>query len=266
MTAQELLQQGQLAAATEAVVQTVKSKPGDVPARIFLFELLAAAGAFDRAAKHLEVVAEKAPAMLEGIASYRGVLAAEQARAQLFERGVGAPQRLTAQPLDPEPSLSALRCLLTGAVDEAERLTSAARAKAAAVPGVADGVAFDDIRDADDLLCPYLEVIAQGLYGWIPFEQITKLEFSEIRFLRDTLWRPANITLTDGLSATMFVPVRYPSSAAHADEAVRLGRSTAWVGTPGLSRGVGQRAYVLGEEVRYILELGTIELNAAGSP
>ena len=69
MGAKELLRESKLTEAIDAQVQVVKSAPGDTTARIFLFELFAAGGDWERASKHLDVVASQAPDMATGVAS-----------------------------------------------------------------------------------------------------------------------------------------------------------------------------------------------------
>jgi type VI secretion system protein ImpE len=262
MTARELLQQGNLTAAIQAATQDVKATPGDTRARIFLFELLAAAGEFERAQKHLDVVAEQAPGMVEGVRSYRGVLAAELARTRMFATGEGAPQRMTLLPLDPEPSLTALRRLHVGAATEAADLLARAAERRPARPGTLDGRRFEDFYDADDVLAPFLEVIANGLYGWVPFAQIAKLAFEEPRFLRDLLWRSVTVTLIGGESSNMFVPVRYPGSERSGDDRLRLGRATDWHDAGGVVRGVGQHTLVAGDDPCLVLEAREITFDA----
>src|SRR5262249_52941140 len=122
MDAAALLKVGQLSAAIEAATQDVKSVPGNVRARIFLFELLAAAGEWERAQKHLDVLGDQAAAMQEGVLSYRAVLDAERLRTRLFTSGEGEPQQVTPTRLDPEPHLTALRRLRAGEAAEAGRL------------------------------------------------------------------------------------------------------------------------------------------------
>src|SRR5258706_2544236 len=258
MGAHDLLKDGRLGAAIEAATQDVKTKPGDVTARIFLFELLAAAGEYERAQKHLDVVTDKSPGMSQGAGSYRGVLAAEVARAKLFARGEGVPQRMTHTPLDPEPNLGALHRLRAGAPGEAAALLEQGGEGRAPRPGTVDGRPFDDWRDVDDLLAPFLEVIANGLYGWIPFAQISRLTFEPPRFLRDLLWRPVTVTLPDGATSAMFVPVRYPGSEAASDDALRLGRGTDWIETGGVVTGVGQRTFLAGDDPCTIVEASEI--------
>ncbi len=263
MGANELLREGKLTEAIDAQVQAVKAAPGDTAARIFLFELLAAEGAWDRAAKHLDVVSTQAPDMATGVSSYQATLRAEQARETLFGSGQGAPQRMTADPLDPEPSLSALRRLRAGEGAEARQLLADAEAARAPRPATVDGRSCDDFRDADDLLAPFLEVIANGLYGWIPFAAIATLEFEQPKFLRDLLWRPTSITLVDGATAAMLVPVRYPGSGAATDALVRLGRATDWRDDGHVVTGIGQRAFLAGDDLAYVLDVGRIDFAGA---
>jgi type VI secretion system protein ImpE len=255
MSAKELLQAGKLAEAIGAQVQAVKAAPGDTTARIFLFELLAAAGDWERASKHLDVVASQAPEMATGVASYQATLRAEQARDALFATGQGAPQRMTAEPLDPEPYLSALVRLRAGDPGEAKRLLTAAEEARPARSATVDGKSCDDFRDADDLLAPFVEVIANGLYGWIPLDQVAKIEFDEPQFLRDLLWRPASIELRNGATAAMLVPVRYAGSATASDDLLRLGRATDWREEGDIAAGIGQRAFFAGEDMVYLLDL-----------
>jgi type VI secretion system protein ImpE len=255
MSAKELLRAGKLTEAIDAQVQAVKAAPSDTTARIFLFELLAGAGDWERAAKHLDVVASQAPDMATGGSSYQATLRAEQARDALFTAGQGAPERMTSEPLDPEPYLSALRRLRAGNVAEAKRLLSDAESARVTLPATVDGKACDDFRDADDILAPFLEVIANGIYGWIPLADVAKIEFDEPRFLRDLLWRPTAITLRTGATAAMLVPVRYAGSTRAADDLLRLGRATDWREEDEIVAGVGQRAFLAGDDLTYVLDL-----------
>ena len=57
MTAAELFREGKLMEAIEAVGVEIRGNPTDSKRRTFLFELLCFAGEYDRAQKHLEVLA-----------------------------------------------------------------------------------------------------------------------------------------------------------------------------------------------------------------
>ena len=255
MSAKELLREGKLTEAIDAQVQAVKAAPGDTTARIFLFELLAGAGDWERAGKHLDVVASQSPEMATGVSSYQATLRAEQTRDALFATAQGAPHRMTSEPLDPEPYLSALGRLRSGDVAEAKRLLGEAERARPARPATVNGKACDDFRDADDILAPFLEVIANGIYGWIPLAAVAKVEFDEPRFVRDLLWRPTAITLRNGATAAMLVPVRYAGSSKAGDDMLRLGRATDWREENDVVAGIGQRAFLAGDDLAYVLDL-----------
>lgn len=256
--AREALQQGNLSMAVEAGIQAVKAAPSDVAARILLFEALSAAGDFERAAKHLEVVAQQSPGMFEGVTSYIGVLKAEQKRAALLLRGEGEPEQVTPTPFSSEPQLSALRLFLSGDSEAGRRLLDEADAKRPPVAATVDGVACEDFCDADDFFAATLEVIAQGRYGWIPFTALERVVIPEPKTFRDLLWAPSTVHLVGDLSATMFLPVRYFGSETHSEDRIRLARVTDWVERDGLTRGLGQRAFVVGEDLRYLADIREI--------
>jgi type VI secretion system protein ImpE len=97
---------------------------------------------------------------------------------------------------------------------------------------------------------------------WLPLAGIESLEMPAPTKLRDLIWIPVKIKLRDGPSGDGFVPVLYPGSAEHADEAVRLGRSTDWIGA-GPVRGAGHRTFYLDDVDRGVLELRRVEFAAA---
>ena len=87
--------------------------------------------------------------------------------------------------------LEALDRIREGREDEAEGLAGPGGRVTAPDPGTARGIAFDDFRDADDLLAPVLEVFTATGYFWVPWEQISSWK-SRAQTLRDLLWSPAN--------------------------------------------------------------------------
>lgn len=87
MNPQELLRAGRLNEAIEALGIALRQDPGDAQRRIFLFELLCFAGAFQRAEKQLDVLAERGPQAAMGTLLYRSALHAEQIRQDMFLEG-----------------------------------------------------------------------------------------------------------------------------------------------------------------------------------
>src|ERR1700730_13236788 len=86
MTARELYHAGQLAAAIQALGVELRDNPTDTRRRTFLFELLCFAGEYDRAQKHLDVLAGQGPDSATGALLYRAALNADRMRSDLFTK------------------------------------------------------------------------------------------------------------------------------------------------------------------------------------
>ena len=147
-----------------------------------------------------------------------------------------------------------------GRLAEAESLLNEALELRAPVAGESDGVPFADITECDALVAPFLEVIAQKEYAWIPLEQIQSLEIQPPKTLRDLLWVPAKISMRGFALGDVFVPVLYHRSNQHANELVQLGRMTEWSALgEAFVLGAGQRSYLLDEDEKSLLELRKVE-------
>ena len=88
MNAGELYKAGRLGEAIEAQVQEVRASPLDHSKRLFLFELLAFSGDLDRARRQIDVIKYDDNDLERAVAGYRKLLDSEQARRDLFTRGV----------------------------------------------------------------------------------------------------------------------------------------------------------------------------------
>src|SRR5579862_8081835 len=86
MTARELYHAGQLGAAIQALGAELRDNPTDTRRRTFLFELLCFAGEYDRAQKHLDVLAGQGPDSATGALLYRAALHADRMRNDLFAK------------------------------------------------------------------------------------------------------------------------------------------------------------------------------------
>lgn len=256
--AKDLLNEGKLSAAIQQVTQDVKSKPADVASRIFLFELLCFAGDLERAEKQIDVVGHQSEQMQIGTIVYREVIAAERARNAVFCKG-GNPDFLTAPPEYAALYLEALNLRRNGEGEKARVLLEKALESAPSVTVQLDGQEYESFEDSDVFFGPFLELLVNEKYAWLPFEQIRRIEIAKPKQLRDLIWARAKVEAKGGDLGEVFVPVLYPSSAAHPDELVKLGRVTDWVDIGGgLSRGVGQRLFLAGGQERGLLELGEL--------
>ena len=235
MTAKQLFQAGQLNDALKALAVEVRDNPTDPRRRTFLFELLCFAGEYDRAEKHLHVLAQNNSNAEMGAVLYFSALHAERTRLQKFSEGdfpTKAPERQFA--------------------------------------GTINGQAFDNIVDADPRIGPRLELFAAGAYMWIPFEHIDSIEIQAPGKLRDLLWIPALVRTGPSFKDTelgeVLVPVQYPKSFAHQNDNVRLGRETHWQDVEGGEPiPVGQKLFLVDGEEFPLLEVRKIEFTAQES-
>jgi type VI secretion system protein ImpE len=235
MSAKELFQAGKLNEAIDALGVEVRDNPTDVRRRTFLFEMLCFKGDYDRAEKHLNLLADASPDARMGAMLYFSALHAERTRQDLFTK--------KEYPVAP--------------ADEAPR------------GGTLNGQPFEILEDADPRVGPRLELFAAGAYLWIPFEHIESIEIEPPKRLRDLLWAPALVRTGPKFKekelGEVLLPVLAPFSGRHADDEVRLGRSTVWADVDGVSVPFGQRMFSVDGEDVPLLDIRTIEFTALAS-
>lgn len=231
MNATELFRAGKLNEAVQALGAELRDHPTDAKRRTFLFELLCFAGDYDRAEKHLHVLSQGGPTSEMGALMYRGVLAAERARQEMFEKREYMP--------GPAPAFT----------------------------GELNGKPFESLADADSRIGPRLETFAAGTYLWIPFAHIASLEIQPPRRLRDLLWIPAMLRTGPGFKGTelgeVLIPVLSPLSWKHADDQVRLGHATVWEESEeGEEIPLGQKMLLVDGEEIPLLEVRNLRIAA----
>lgn len=266
MQAQELLKQGQVDEALAALQAEVRAKPADARLRVFLFQLLSVQGQWERALTQLNVAAEMDPGNLLMAQVCRPALQCEAFRAAVFA-GKHAPLILG----EPEEwvgwMIEACRLNAQGNHAAASDLRARALDAAPATPGRIGADEFAWIADADPRLGPMLEVIIDGRYYWVPFHRIAGVAVEEPRDLRDAVWTPAIITLTNGGQKVALIPARYPGSETDPDPAVRLGRKTDWREVAeGTSFGLGQRLFATDAGDYPLLQVREIALGEQPPP
>src|SRR5262249_6888571 len=147
---------------------------------------------------------------------------------------------------------------------EAAALRAAALEQAAAVPGVIDGEAFEWISDADSRLGPVCEANVDGRYSWVPFQRIRSARLEAPADLRDVVWRPAKIGLTNGGEAAALIPARYPGWESDPNGLIRLSRKTEWdEAAADTFHGRGQRMFATNQGEHALLSVRRIELGGA---
>lgn len=266
MTAKELLDAGKLSEAINQLNQDVKNHPTDSHSRTFLFELLCFLGDYDRAERQLDAIAQLGGniSVEVGIQVYRNILNAERVRRQVFSEGRN-PGFLTDPPQYVSYHLEAVKMVKENRTAEAKTLLDQSDSSRPAVKGRVDGKAFENLRDSDDLIGPFLEVILNRDYAWLPFEHIKRIEIAPPNRLRDLIWIPAKLELHNRPLGDVFLPALYAGSSEHPNELVRLGRMTDWKALgEDLTLGVGQRMFLIDDDDKAMLEIREVEFE--GNP
>lgn len=253
MTVQELFQEGRLQEALAALNRDALNAPGNMDAQLFLCELLLFAGDLDGVRKRLDNISQDLPSMREYVEDYLQLLSAESKRQRLL---IDVDPGLLLEP--PEHfalRLEAVQLLRQGRFDQAVHTLDEADAHAPWVAGHIDGREFDGARDCDDLLAPFLEVLVDDQYVWFPMEQIGRLRLAKPASIRDRLFIPAQLSSKSGQTWNVYLPALYAGSHLHADNDIRLGRTTDWNAEPGGPiQGIGLRTLTLGEEELALLD------------
>lgn len=261
--AERSVSSGDLKGALRNLHEAVRVQPSNAKLRIFLFQLLALLGRWDRALTHLDVAATLDAGTLAMKQVYREAIACEMLRARVFA-GEKAPMVL-GHPgewlaLLIESRLQAGR----GAKELAASLRSRAFELAPTTSGTLDDARFEWIADADMRLGPVLEVIMNGRYYWVPFANLARVSIEKPTDLRDLVWAPAHLQLANGGESVALLPVRYPGSEQSDDSAVVLGRTTLWEeALPGVFHGLGQRVIATDLSEHALLEVREIRLGEA---
>ncbi|MDZ4783222.1 MAG: type VI secretion system accessory protein TagJ [Planctomycetia bacterium] len=247
MNAHELFNAGRLSEAIEAQLADVKSNPGDQGKRLFLFELSVFAGDLDRATRQIEALKYDDMELQIAAKNYRDLLESERKRRLVFQEGT-QPKFLFEAPEHVLLRLEALRQLRAGQNEQAQATLTTAREKAPPVKGTLNEKPFQDLCDCDDLLGTVLEVMAKGEYFWVPLEFVSTIAMNPPRFPRDLIWAPARLETHGSESGEIYLPALYANSFEHAEDAVKLGRTSDWVETPnGPILGRGGRMFLLDE-------------------
>lgn len=258
-SASQLYQDGKLEEAISAIQDDIKKNPVNTAKRGFLAELLCFAGELERADKQLDVITSQEPEAAAGLAFWRQVIRAEQARQDFYSSG-RAPHFIG----DPTPMIENLIkasiAIREQSWKEAIDLVNAAEESRTKIQVTCNGQTAEDFRDLDDLNSGILEVMANnGKFYWIDFAQINHIEFMPAERPIDLLWRKASIDVTQGPEGEVFIPTVY--STTNANPLAQLGRITEWTEDEDKPlRGIGLKAFLVGEELKTIMDIETLEI------
>ncbi len=262
MLAEQSLKDGKLQDALTQLQDQVRKDPSSPKHRIFLFQLLAVLGQWDRALTQLNVVGDLDAGSQAMVQTYRQALRCEVLRADIF---VGKRSPLIFG--DPEHWLAllteALRLTAQGQYAQAAELRERAFEQAPASAGRIDGQPFQWLADADPRLGPVLEAIINGRYYWIPVHRVRSLVIEEPADLRDMVWLPAQFMWANGGETVGLIPTRYPASESSGDPLIQLARKTDWEEhEAGVWLGLGQRMLATDQDEYSLLNVRHVELTA----
>ncbi len=239
--AEHAVKSGDARQALKLLTDQVRSSPQDAKLRVFMFQLLAVLGQWERALNQLQVAGELDASTLPMVQTYREAVHCETLRLQVFA-GHKVPMLFG----EPEPWVALLieALLLEGRGEgvAAQRLRTQALEEAPATAGTLDGEAFEWIADADSRLGPTLEAVINGRYYWLPWNRLQQISLEAPVDLRDAVWMPAHFQFSNGGEAVGFIPTRYPDTELASGDLLALSRRTEWRETAaGGYTGLGQR-------------------------
>jgi len=263
MSAEDILKSGTLDETLEALMSKVRKDSSDIKQRIFLFQLFAVLGQWERAVKQLKVCGGMDVETLPMVQSYREAIVCELVREKVFA-GEKTPMIFG----DPEDWIAlmveALAANARGDHAAAAKLRETAFEAAPAVSGTADEQAFEWIADADMRLGPLLELVMNGNYYWVPVSASRKLVFEAPADLRDSVWTPVEITWANGGEVVGFIPTRYPDAHKGSDE-IKLAKVTEWVDLGSDTyAGHGQRLFATDAGDIALMDLREVAFNTGG--
>jgi len=260
MSAETLLQQGELTAALGALTEQVKANPADASLRVFLFQMLVVLGQWDRAQTQLELAGQLDVSVAPMVQAYRDVINCELHRQAVFAGNskpliFGEPEEWVALLVE------AQLCFARGDYAAFKTLNAQAFEQAETRSGKINDEPFAWLADADQRLGPVLEVIFNEHYYWVPMSRVRSLRTEEPADLRDLVWQPAEITWTNGGKLIVMLPSRYPRIEG-VSESDLLARNTDWVPhAEDVFEGVGQRMFATDQQDYSFLQVRSIEFD-----
>lgn len=261
MDSKDLIKAGRLSEAREQLIKEVKSFPTDLDKRTFLFQVLAFCGEWDKAERHLELIAAQDPERESGVQVYKNLIQGERERMEVLNSN-SRPSFLPAPPPYTDIYFEAMEKLSENKLDEAKELFDQSEEQRHIIAGTINGKSFTGFRDTDTSVSFFIEAIAHERYVCIPIESISELSISSPKTLFDLIWITANIITVEGLTMNCYLPVLYAGSFLHNDDRVKLGKMTDWAPLGGqYSKGSGQHVFQIGEEEISILEIGEVIFN-----
>ena len=240
----------------------IRAAPGQASLRVYLFQLLAVLGQWQKSLDALQMAAQLDDKAQPMARAYREAIRCEVLRAEVFA-GRRSPNILGEPPPWMGLLVEALRLLGSGDAAAAAALREQAFEQAPESAGRLNDEPFEWIADADSRLGPVCELLANGNYYWLPFSAISRIGFEAPQDLRDFVWAACEVTLVGGGTLAGFIPTRYPGSEA-GDDGLRLARRTEWTDLGnGHASGLGQRMWLADGDEHALLDVRRLQFDAS---
>ena len=261
MELKELIKSGPLAQARAELVAAVKASPADQGNRILLFQVLACMGEWDKARRHLEIIASRDSNSQAGVQPWLNLIQAETERLEVIH-GKQAPSFLPEPPNYQKIYEDACQKLNKGEFQAAKADFLEIAGRRPGVSGTWNNKQFTGFQGTDTRLFCFLEAFVHERYILLPFEFIRELTLAPPKSFLDLLWASATITTWEGLTLNCFLPVIYPETFLLPDDRLKRGEMTDWIDLgEKIYQGAGRQVFQAGEEDVGILEIQQIIFN-----
>ncbi len=263
MELKELIKSGPLTQVREKLVAAIKGSPADQSSRFLLFQVMAYMGEWDKARRHLEIIAAQDPSQQAGVQVYLNLIQAETERLEVVHNK-RSPDFLPESPAYLEIYKDACQKLSEGQFKAAKAGFLEIHNRRPFASGTLNATEFSGFQGTDTRLFCFLEAFVHERYILLPFEFIRELTLAPPVSFLDLLWASAQITTWEGLTLNCFLPVLYPETFLQADDRLRRGQMTDWKALgEKIYQGMGRHVFQIGEEDVGILEIQQIIFNPA---
>ncbi|MFP8968218.1 type VI secretion system accessory protein TagJ [Pokkaliibacter sp. CJK22405] len=251
-----LLAQGEIAAAIEQLKNALRDDPRNLSARGSYIELLCIDGQLEKADQQLDMMVRQDPETAAGASNLRRLIHAAQARLDFYNGG--DTSSLLGEADAEVETLLKLRVALVKEEAEVAELAAALEEQRNTCPLLINGEAAEDVRDLDDSLCGFLELLGtDGKFYFIKWADVIHLDIKPATSLVEHIWRPAVIQTTAGADGDVFIPMTYAGSNTPHQ---KLGRETDWhqAGEAEVFTGIGFKQILVNDEALNLADVTTL--------
>jgi len=258
MKVNELIKSGKLTDAKHQLLEWVKKNPSDHSNRYLLSIILMFFGEWERAIKHLEIIAIQQPEKKETLSLFNDLIQAEKKRISVHLH----QQSISFLP-EPPTCLKIYEQLIKACqsndLKTAEPLINKIYLKYDTITGTINETPFRGFFNTDTLQAFFIEAFVYNKYVCIPIEYVKELIITTPETMIDLLWKSARITTWNGIVMNCFLPVLYPETYQHPNDEIKFGKMTDWISNHDIIyKGVGQHVFAAQDQEYAILDIRKI--------